>query len=75
MDLLDAHRSIAIIPPGKALRHLFNRTICGFVARRRDARMAGAAVAVEGWRGMGDHLSPLLLTERSVHLCVDMQRI
>ena len=24
---------------------------------------------------MGDHLLPLPLTERSVHLCADMQRI
>jgi hypothetical protein len=37
--------------------------------------MAGAAMAVKAERGMGDQLLLLPLTERSVHLCVDMQRI
>ena len=32
-------------------------------------------MAVKAERGMGDQLLPLPLTERSVHLCVDMQRI
>ena len=33
------------------------------------------AVVYKGERDMGDQLLPLPLTERSVHLCVDMQRI
>ena len=37
--------------------------------------MAGAAVAVEGGAWHGRQLLGLPLTERSVHLCVDMQRI
>jgi nicotinamidase-related amidase len=39
--------------------------------------MAGAAMAVvyKAEHDMGDQLLPLPLTERSVHLCVDMQRI
>jgi MFS family permease len=49
------------------------------------AAAAWLAVAVLGWqvrrwlqgveRGMGDQLLPLPRTERTVHLCVDMQRI